>query len=173
MCARVTLLGRQPSRRWVRSRLPHRPVEWTLLRIQHRRSGISTVRPYTRSHVFRLCGANVVDPQVLRQLVPGPGVQASAGARCTGRRRKCLSTHPPPRQAVIIPRGWSLPPQAWRLMHLQGSLLEPGAPCDCKVCPLLRRDGHALPDRFLTTQMRLPPQRLASYMAWMMWRVRP
>ncbi len=74
---------------------------------------------------------------------------------------------------MIIPRGWSLPPQAWRLMHLQGSLLEPGAPCDCKVCPLLRRGEYALPDRFLTTQMRLPPQRLASYIAWMMWQVRP
>ncbi len=32
-----------------------------------------------------------------------------------------------------------------------------------KVCPLLRRGGYTLPDRFLTTQMRLPPELLASY----------
>ncbi len=52
--------------------------------------------------------------------------------------------YPPTWPTMISPRGWSLPPQAWRLMHLQGPLLQPGAPCDCKVCPLLRRDGYAL-----------------------------
>ncbi len=84
------------------------------LNIHH--SGVRTVRRSTRSLEFLLCGANVVGPQrhqMLRQLVLGPfqtyslsgNVQASAGARCTGRGGKCFSIHPPPRQAVIIPRG--------------------------------------------------------------------
>lgn len=40
------------------AQLPKRLVEWMLMFSQHRRPGFSTVRPFTRSLVFRHLGAN-------------------------------------------------------------------------------------------------------------------
>ncbi len=110
-------------------------------------------RPTTVTNAQAVGAGSTADVQPVRQR---PGKRRYQVHRPQD-RRKCFSIHPPPRQAVIIPRGWSLPPhqsQAWRLMHLQRSLLEPGAPSDCKVCPLLRRDGYGTPCRIVSSQHR-------------------
>ena len=99
-CVQISKLGRRASWRWVRCRLPKWPVEWMLkLLPQPRRSGVSTVRPYTRSLAFHHRGANEIGPQrsrMSRKLVLGPlqaysllgNVKASAGAGHKGRGRK-------------------------------------------------------------------------------------
>ena len=67
-------VGLPASWRWVRCRLPKRPVEWMLkLLPRPRRSGVSTVRPYTQS--LAICHRGKIGPQrprMSRKLVLGP-----------------------------------------------------------------------------------------------------